>query len=856
MDLVPPARRVFQIGLIAALCTVAPALALPSAGSGDVPPTPVGLSVDEWTELQAAHRVQRQAFRAAGDGHVAVHLAQAWTAAFDGRGVLVTSDQGAWAWGLELRSAQGLGKAARARVRRVDPSRLCYDWSEALEEWYVQDERGLEHGFTVRRPPAGLPAEPQGSLTLELALRGELRARVCGSGRDVTFEDAQGNAAIRYGGLLAFDADRVALPASIEAVEGGLRIVVQACGARYPITIDPWVQQAYLKASNTDSFDVFGESLDVSGDTAVIGADEEDSNATGVNGDGSNNLAARSGAAYVYVRTGGTWSFQAYLKASNTQTQDHFGRTVAISGDTIVVGAHGEDSAATGVDGDQADNGAPRAGAAYIFARSGSSWAQQAYLKASNTGTLDDFGFSVDVSGDTAIVGAVGEDSRSTGVNGDGTSNTSIDSGAAYVFVRNGTTWSQQAYLKASNAGPLDLLGWSVGLSGDTAVIGAPEEDSSAIGVDGDGQNNDLLESGAAYAFVRSGTTWSQQAYLKASNTGLWDWFGHSVAVSGNTIAVGALREDSHSSGVNGDQLDNSLAESGAVYVFERAGSTWTQQAYLKAINSDRGDVFGIAVAVSGDLIAVGARGEDGSAAGLGGVPDEAASDAGAAYVFQRAGSTWSPGPYVKASNTGSSDRFGTSVALSGGLLLVGATGEDSSATGVGGDQFDEGAAASGAAYAIGLDVGVTSYCTQTKPTSVPGCTALLTVTDATLSDGEWESTSIPRDSASGDGTSLGIYIYMHGLGIGPSAFSVTIPYGTLCLQGFERSAPACAPATLFVQGGTCGSGIMRLALDCGANALGIAVGDDVNVQLWYRDPMPAVPDNANFSNAVFYTVQ
>ncbi|MBN1538004.1 MAG: FG-GAP repeat protein, partial [Anaerolineales bacterium] len=140
-----------------------------------------------------------------------------------------------------------------------------------------------------------------------------------------------------------------------------------------------------------------------------------------------------------------------YLKASNTGSEDLFGRSVAVSGDTVVVGATGEASSATGVDGDQTDNSASGSGAAYVFVRSSGVWSQQAYLKASNTGANDFFGGSVAISGDTVVVGAMHEDSSATGVDGDQTNNSADASGAAYVFVRSNGDWSQQAYLKASN---------------------------------------------------------------------------------------------------------------------------------------------------------------------------------------------------------------------------------------------------------------------------------------------------------------------------------------------------------------------------------------------------------------------
>ncbi|MCZ7599559.1 MAG: FG-GAP repeat protein [Gammaproteobacteria bacterium] len=201
------------------------------------------------------------------------------------------------------------------------------------------------------------------------------------------------------------------------------------------------------------------------------------------------------------------WRSRAYLKASNTGANDWFGRSVAVSGDTVVVGASGEGSAATSVDGDESNNSASSSGAAYVFVRDGTTWSQQAYLKASNTGAGDNFGYSVAVSGDTIVVGAYLEGSAATGVNGDGTDNSALRSGAAYVFVRNGTTRSQQAYLKAFNSEADDQFGYSVAASEETVVVGAYREDSAATGVNGDKSNNGALNSGTAYVFVRDGTT-------------------------------------------------------------------------------------------------------------------------------------------------------------------------------------------------------------------------------------------------------------------------------------------------------------------------------------------------------------
>ena len=413
---------------------------------------------------------------------------------------------------------------------------------------------------------------------------------------------------------------------------------------------------------------------------------------------------------------------QAYVKASNTDDMDNFGCSVAVSGDTLAVGAYREDSNAAGVDGNQSDNSAEDSGAVYVFTRSGNVWSQQAYLKASNAEADDEFGYSVSVSGDTLVVGAYQEDSSAAGVNGNQTDNSADGSGAAYVFTRSGGVWSQQAYLKASNAEAGDYFGKAVAISGDTVVVGAYNEDSNATGVDGDQADNSMYGSGAAYVFTRSGGVWSQQAYLKASNTGIYDHFGNSVAVSGDTLAVGADDEDSSATGVDGNQGDNSADESGAAYVFTRSGGVWSQQAYLKASNTESEDYFGESVAISGDTVVVGADGEDSSATGVNGNQgDNSADDSGAAYVFTRSGGTWSQQVYLKASNAEADDWFGESVAISDDTLAVGAHNEDSNATGVDGNQADNSAVLSGAAYVFTRDTGLWSQQAYLKASNTGG---------------------------------------------------------------------------------------------------------------------------------------
>lgn len=677
---------------------------------------PDGLSARDWTSIRAAHDAEQHAVHEVEGGYQARNPGQQWTTRYDQRGFTVKPDAGDWTWGLELVRygfADMEQEVTRPECTRAQGRRVAYTWGETLEEWYVNGRRGLEHGFTVHRRPEREGEGDYRPLVLALAVRGGLRPEVAADGRGAQFVDEKNGVALTYAGLRVFDADGRDLDASLERAPLGIRISVDERGARYPVTIDPIVQQAYLKASNTAIgtvfiCDLFGYSVSVSGDTVVVGAPAEDSNATGVNGSQFNDNAQGSGAAYVFVHRGGIWSQEAYLKASNTDPFDSFGIAVAVSGDTIVVGATGEESAATGVNGDQGDNSIAQSGAAYVFVRSGTTWSQQAYLKASNTGSWEGFGRTLAADGDTAVVGAYAEDSSATGVNGDQSDNSAQEAGAAYVFLRTGTTWTQQAYLKASNTDADDWFSYAaVAIDGDTLVIGAGNESSSATGVNGDQGDNSADSAGAAYVYVRAGSTWTQEAYLKASNTASDDWFGGAVAVSGDTIVCGAPGEDSSATGVGGDQNDDSMLGAGAAYVFVRTGTSWNQQAYLKASNSGYSDLFGEAVAMSGNTVVIGAYGEDSNALGVNGDQNnDGATESGAAYVFVRDGTSWSQRAYLKASNTEYRDWFShTAVSVSGGTIVVGASDEDSSARGVNGNQGDNGAYQAGAAYVFHLDV-------------------------------------------------------------------------------------------------------------------------------------------------------
>jgi len=501
-------------------------------------------------------------------------------------------------------------------------------------------------------------------------------------------------------------------------------------------------QAAYLKASNTGASDHFGcggvlqghtgqgVALSADGTTLAIGAPHEGAGSAGINGNQRDDSVFNAGAVYVFARTGDRWSQQAYVKPSNPHMSAEFGHAVALSadGNTMVVSAFWEASNATGINGNQKDQSIPQAGAVYVFTRRGASWTQQAYVKASNTGEAgtadtfgegDQFGFSMTLSadGNTLAVGALTEDSAATGINGSQADNSAQSAGAVYVFSRSGTAWSQQAYIKPANIDAGDMFGYAVSLSadGNTLAVGSFDEDGAGRGINPPPDNRSN-GAGAAYVFTRANGGWSQQAYLKASNGESQDSFGVDVALSGdgNTLLVGSLDEDCRATGVNPPGCNNDTADDlsmGAAYVFVRMDATWSQQAFLKASNTGFNDWFGSRLALSGDgnTAAIGASLEDSGARGINGrQDDEAAGEAGAVYLFRRAGGTWRQQGYLKGSNTQAFDEFGSSVALdrTGRTLAATARGEDSAAQGVNGNEADNSADEAGAAYIFTVTAG------------------------------------------------------------------------------------------------------------------------------------------------------
>lgn len=381
-------------------------------------------------------------------------------------------------------------------------------------------------------------------------------------------------------------------------------------------------ERGRLLGAGVDSGDQSGSAVCISGDTLVLGAPFD------------SDALSQAGAVYVFLESSSGWDQEAKLSASDASAFSTFGESLSLSGDTLLVGASGDGA-----------NGS-FAGAAYVFTRSGSTWTQEAKLLAADGAANDLFGFAVALDGDSAVVGAWLDDDAGT------------SSGSAYVFVRNGGLWTQQAKLLPNDLADRDNFGEVVAISGDTIVCGARHDD------------DDGLSSGSAYAFVRSGNNWSQQAKFVASDGAGFDTFGCSVAISGDTVLVGACLEDE--GGMN----------AGAAYVFQRSGTNWSQQAKLLAMDAAGGDLFGASVSLDAESALIGASFAD--------LSGGAVTSAGAAYVFRRSASFfWNQQFKLSASDAAADDRFGQDVSLDGERFVVGAGLQDDEST----SSLDNGAA-------------------------------------------------------------------------------------------------------------------------------------------------------------------
>lgn len=437
-----------------------------------------------------------------------------------------------------------------------------------------------------------------------------------------------------------------------------------------------------IVAADRGANDQFSWHVSISGDYAIVSSPDDDEDANG------GNTLASAGSAYIYVRSGNTWTQQQKLVASDRGAGDQFGVSVSISGDYAIVGSWKDDEDASG------GNTLLDAGSAYIFVRNGTTWTQQQKIVASDRGTGDQFGVSVAISGDYAIVGANRDDEDASG------GNTLADAGSVYIFVRSGVTWTQQQKIVALDRGLDDRFGSSLFISNEFAIIGAGLDDEDENG------GNTLTDAGSVYSFVRSGSTWTQQQKIVASDRGAGDQFGIRIAIDGDYAIIGANLEDEDASG------GNTLTNAGSAYIFVKNGNTWTQQQKLVASDRATNDWFGFTVSLSGEYAVVGAYPEDEDENGA-----NTLVNAGSAYIYKRNGTNWSFLKKIVASDRASTDHFGYSVAISGNYVLVGARAEDEDASG--GNTL----ANAGSAYIYKITVGPSF--TTNNVTSISSFTAI-----------------------------------------------------------------------------------------------------------------------------------
>ena len=489
-----------------------------------------------------------------------------------------------------------------------------------VQEWYVNGPLGLQQGFTViEKPKAGL-----GPLTIAMALVGVEAGTVDADGRGVMLTKLDGGVQYRYSGLVVRDAAGREADAWMEAKADTLQLCVDDAGLSYPLYIDPVIQTAKLLASDGAAEDYFGSSVAISGDTVVVGSQGAD---VGAN--------THQGAAYVFVKTAEGWvdmTQTAKLTASDGAVNDFFGGTVAVSGETVVVGV-------PNVDGFR--------GSAYVFVKPAGGWAdmtQTARLTAADGAPGDFFGNSIAVSADAVLVGAFDD---SIGAN--------EYQGSAYVFEKPAGGWAdmtQTAKLTASDGAAEDEFGATVAISGDMVVVGAYSDDIGAN-----------ANQGSAYVFEKPAGGWAdmtQAAKLTTSDGAAEDSFCV-VAISGDTVVVGAYGDDI---GANAGQ--------GSAYVFEKPAGGWadmTQTAKLTAPDGAAEDAFGGCVAISGDTVLVGAPYND----------FNTGQNQGSAYVFVKPAGGWADMTLASRLNVagGAADNFGSSVAVSGDTVVAGSQGTD-----------------------------------------------------------------------------------------------------------------------------------------------------------------------------------
>ncbi len=436
-----------------------------------------------------------------------------------------------------------------------------------------------------------------------------------------------------------------------------------------------WVHEAYIKASNAEANDMFGSSVDIQGNRIVVGAYGEDSNQTTItNGPGAsaNNGLFASGAAYVFARVNNLWQQEAYIKPSNANQKDMFG-TAGVYYDSNYTW----------------QNSVPTPD---LYYDNNDSW----------TGAMYVAGQGIAMSGERLVVVATGEDSGQMSITNNATSssdNGKSNSGAVYVYKKNGSSWVQEAYLKPSNAGTTDSFGSAVAIDGDTIVVGARLEDSNTTTVWGNGsapQDNNAQNSGGAYVFQFLNGQWTQTMFLKAKNSESEDQFGASISISGDLIAVGAPFEDSSQTTISNFpaniDVNNSAANRGAVYIFRKSGeSIWWMTTYIKP-SSTNTHLFGRAVSISGNRLAVGSKGGN------------------SVHLFKRVNGYWHPDTVLQG-QFWSTVWEGHGLKLAGNRLVIGAPHDNNENFGIfqGNTPYSGGSSGGGAGYVYSLNNGIWS---------------------------------------------------------------------------------------------------------------------------------------------------
>lgn len=400
-----------------------------------------------------------------------------------------------------------------------------------------------------------------------------------------------------FGTAVAIDSSTVAIGVPDQ---GGQNDILSGAVYVYNCDVASCSEPTLIKADNFDAYDRFGHSVAAKGNILVVGAPNEDGDSTSP----MDNSLDSSGAAYVFEKQLGTWVQTGYLKASNPDSLDFFGLTVATDSETVVVGAPAED----GDGASEGSNSVRNSGSIYVFGKDQGEWEQQGYLKAVNPEEYAQFGASLAVVGNNLLVGVPFK---------------SDAAGSVSAFRQESSEWQVLSEFLPEFLDAGDQFGWAISLYGDRAIIGA-------IGESGNGESpgdNSVLNSGAAYIYHFNEGSWNFEDYLKPANLDEIDQFGYSVGLYEHFAIIGARLEDGDIS----DPASDALNDSGAAYIFTRETGDWVERAYLKATSPDPDDVFGSSVSVTRGMALVGAPWEDSNGSSP---TDNSLQDSGAAYVF------------------------------------------------------------------------------------------------------------------------------------------------------------------------------------------------------------------------------